>query len=287
METPSEHLRATARRIVDLVARRVPLRAALLAGSAGRGDADHYSDIDLLLYVDAIPPANVCQEPCEVLGGIRRAQQRERSDDVLKDEFELQGIRVEIAFATVRWMDARLDDLLDRLIDFDTPSQKVLMGLLEGLPLHGAELLGRWKTRAAAFPEPLRKAMVERYWKFFPLWYAGPALEKRDAALWRLDALLEATFNLLGVLAALNRMYFTRFQFKHLRRYVSQMSVSPPRLAERVESLFRLDPGRATVELESLIEETAVLVRTEMPDLELHLAFPLRSRQSPWRERPA
>jgi hypothetical protein len=52
--------------------------------------------------------------------------------------------------------------------------------------------------------------MVERHWNFFPLWYYGDAMAARDTELWRLDMLLDAAFNLLAVLAGLNRLYFAR-----------------------------------------------------------------------------
>jgi predicted nucleotidyltransferase len=56
MQAATEYLRRQARRIVDAALERVPLKAATLVGSAGRGDADFYSDLDLLLYVDELPP---------------------------------------------------------------------------------------------------------------------------------------------------------------------------------------------------------------------------------------
>src|SRR2546430_10957015 len=56
MQGATEHLRRQARRIVEAALERVPLKAAMLVGSAGRGDADFYSDLDLLLYVDELPP---------------------------------------------------------------------------------------------------------------------------------------------------------------------------------------------------------------------------------------
>jgi hypothetical protein len=286
MDTPtaSEQVRAVARRIVAAVAERVALRGALLAGSGGRGDADYYSDVDLLFYVDEIPPMTLGAELCEQIGGTEHVRKGERTEHFSAEEFDVDGLRVEIAFWTVPWIEARLNALLDDLADFDTPSQKILIGLLEGLPLYGAELLGRWRARVAAYPEPLRKAMVQRYWSFFALWYASAAMGRRDAELWRHDILLDAAFNLLGVLAGLNRVYFTRFQFKHLRRFVSQMSMCPVGLADRLESLFRLDPESAAAELERLIEEAAALVHAELPDIDLRLRFPPGTRQLPWRD---
>ena len=49
MEGATEHLRTLARGIVDVALERVPARGALLVGSAARGDADYYSDLDLIL----------------------------------------------------------------------------------------------------------------------------------------------------------------------------------------------------------------------------------------------
>ena len=56
MDVATEHVRGLARRVTAAALELGPLRAALLAGSGARGDADFYSDVDLLLYVDELPP---------------------------------------------------------------------------------------------------------------------------------------------------------------------------------------------------------------------------------------
>ena len=282
MRSASEHLRSVAARIVKEIRARVPLRGALLTGSAGRGEADYYSDIDLLCYVDQIPSQQVRAAVREAVGGMNGLRKAATTEDFSSEEFDMNGIRVELSFNTVRSMDMRLDDLLERLVDMDTPSQKILSGVQDGLPLHGHELIERWKTRIAHYPEPMRRAMVQRYWKFFPLWYGSAAMVKRDADLWWLDMLLEAAFNLLGVLAGLNRLYFTRFQFKGARAYVARMNLAPERFADRLESLFDLNPEAAAAELESLVEETRALVEAELPGFDLGMRFPPGTRQQPW-----
>lgn len=281
MEGTTEHLRGRAHRIVRAALERVPLRAAILVGSAGRGDADFYSDIDLLLYADELPPEETFAEIRAVVGGTHPIR-REPTDHFCSEEFDLDGVRTEVSFVTVTWADSRLEQLLNRIEEFDSPFQKVLSGLLEGLPLYGEELIERRRARVGNYPEPLRRAMVERHWNFFPLWYYGEAMAARDAELWRLDMLLEAAFNLLGVLASLNRLYFARFELKRMRALIAKMELAPPRLADRLESLFRLEPEPAAAELGCLVEETRALVATELPDLELPLRFPPGTRQQPW-----
>lgn len=282
MTEATEHLRALARRIVDEAVERVPLRAALLAGSAGRGDADFYSDIDMLLYVDEVPPEEVLTEIREAVGGTNPIRKGEPTEHFCGEEFDLQGVRTEVSFLTVARVEWHLDQVLDRLEEFDSPLQKVLSGLLESLPLYGESLIERWRARVRDYPGPLQRAMIERYWNFYPLWYYGESMAARDGELWRLDMLLEAAFNLLGVLAGLNRLYFTRFQLKHVRTLIANMEYAPPRLADRLESLFRLEPDAAARELERLVEETRALVATELPDLELPLPFAPGTRQQAW-----
>jgi predicted nucleotidyltransferase len=283
MQDASELLRARASRIVDAALERVPLRAALLVGSAGRGDADFYSDLDLLVYVDELPTDETLDEIRAAVGGVNPIR-RERTEHACGEEFELDGVRTEVPFIMVSRVDWQLDQLLEELEEIDSPHQKILLGLLEGLPLYGEDLVERWRARVRAFPEPLRRAMIERYWDFFPIWYYREAMAVRDAELWRLDMMLEAAFKLLGVLAGLNRLYFTRFQLKHTREFVAQMALAPPELVGRLESLLRAEPEPAAAELERLIEETRALVAHEFPNLELPLRFPPGTRQKPWGE---
>jgi hypothetical protein len=176
----------------------------------------------------------------------------------------------------------QLDQLLLRLEDVHGPIQKLLSGLVEGRALYGEELLARWRERATAYPDALRRAGIEHHWKFFPLWWYDEPLATRDAELWRLDMLLEAAFNLLGVLAALNRVYFARFELKRLRALVAKLEHAPPRLADRLESLVQLPPTEAAAELGRLVVETRDLVARELPDLELPLRRPPGTRAEPW-----
>src|SRR5205814_3604517 len=92
MMSPSEHLRGVAARIVKEVQARVPLRGALLTGSAGRGEADYYSDIDLLCYVDQIPSEHVGAAVREAIGGTKGLQ-RAATEDVAQEGFEVNGMR--------------------------------------------------------------------------------------------------------------------------------------------------------------------------------------------------
>ena len=282
MNPETEHLRFLAHRVVQATVGRVPVRAALLAGSAGRGSADRFSDIDLLFYVDEVPTNEAIAQVRNEVGGVDPMKRHDPTEYANGEEFQLDGVRIEVSFTSVERIEWQLDRLLVELDDIASPRQKFLAGLAEGLPLYGEPLIERWQRRLRDYPEEFRLEMIRRHWNFFPLWYYGEAMALRDAELWRLDALLEGAFNLLGVLAGLNRLYFARFELKRTRDLVAKMELAPPLLADRLETLFRLAPPEAAQSFGALVEETRQLVGRELPDLELPLPVPPGTRQRPW-----
>ena len=277
------YLRSLAGRVVEAARARVAIRAALLAGSAGRGDADRFSDIDLLFYVDEVPSTAAIAEIREAVGGVDPFRRFEATEYVNGEEFRLEGVRTEVSFTDVQRIEWQLDSLLVELDRVASPRQKFLSGLAEGVPLYGEALIEQWQRRLATYPDAFREEMIRRHWNFFPLWYYGEAMSVRDSELWRLDALLDGAFNLLGVLAGLNRLYFARFEFKRMRRFAAKMELAPPALIDRLEELFRLPAAEAAQSFGQLIEETRQLVASELPDLELPLPFPPGTHQQPWR----
>jgi hypothetical protein len=174
MADPTEHVRALAGRVVAAALELGPLQAALLAGSGARGDADFYSDVDLLLYVDELPEEDRLDRLRESVGGTSPVP-------ILAPylvQFDVDGVAVQVGYQTVAQMDEELDAALDRIEGIvDSPNQKMLGGLLEGRPLHGDDVVARWRERAAAYPDELQRAAIAHHWQFFPLWYYSDAME--------------------------------------------------------------------------------------------------------------
>lgn len=193
----TRRLRELAERVVATALELGPVRAALLAGSAARGDADFFSDLDLLVYVADLPPPERLGELRAALGGTNEMPIGERTAFADGLQFDVDGIAVQVPYVTVAHQEETLEKLLVRLEDVHGPSQKILSGLVDGIPLHGEELIERWRARALDYPEALRRSMIEHHWGFFPLWWHRGYLRTRDAELWRLDVLLDAVFNLL------------------------------------------------------------------------------------------
>jgi len=123
----------------------------------------------------------------------------------------------------------------------------------------------RWSNATVAAPQNLTVKIV-------PNDKGNPPGKLADAELHFTD----------GVLAGLNRVWFTTFQLKRMRKLVESFELAPPRLAERLEALFDPDANAAVAELERLVGETRELVRERFPDLELPLARELGTRHAPF-----
>ena len=163
---------------------------------------------------------------------------------------------------------------------------KIMSGLFEGTPLHGEQLVRQWRRRAA-YTEDLQRATIAKRWRFFPWWYFQERLASRDATVWRYDVLVQSVYSIVGVLAALNRVYFSTLEFKRASTLLSRLQVAPPNLRARVDSLFDSDERRSTAELERLVADTRALVAERFPDVDLSLEWagaptPPGARESPW-----
>jgi predicted nucleotidyltransferase len=280
MANPTDRLRALARRITDVYRRHMAVDAAVLTGSGARGDADEYSDLDLLLYGETVPPYEAAVAAQRELEAGEAVAILPHGELGFLDQFPLDGVQCQVGLLSLADVEADLERLLVAHEGLDTPLPKVASGLLEGIPVHGEALIARLHDRVADYPESLRRAMVEQWWRFFPLWYFEPSFASRDAPLWRQEELLNAAYALIGTLAGVNRLYFARFEFKRERAFLAKLELAPERFGERLLGLFAT--AEPLPELERLVAETQAIVERELPEVDVSLRRPPGSRQQPW-----
>ena len=85
------------------------------------------------------------------------------------------------------------------------------------------------------------------------------------------------------MLAGLNHLYFSTFQFKRTRRFVTKMGVAPENLTDRLDSLFTSPYNSAVSELEQPVAEVVALVEAHMPAVDRSLVRrDLGTRDQPW-----
>jgi hypothetical protein len=274
-------LQSLARRIANTYLEHTRPAAILLTGSAATGDADHYSDLDLILYYEQLPSDEALDAARAAVAPDDHHVLAPRTETGYIENLFLHGVQCQIGHLTFRDVE---QDVARLVVDLDLAPEmfKVAGGLIDGLALHGEDLIERWRA-SARYTDALQRAVVEKHWRFFPLWYFDDHVAARDATLWRYQILVEAAYNLVAVLAAVNRVYFSTFEFKRPRRLLNRFELAPHDLADRLEALFELERAVAAAELERLVGETREIVAAALPDLELPLKRPLGQREVPWR----
>src|SRR5215475_8462753 len=144
----AERLGRLAEQLVALELAHTEPAAALLTGSVSTGDADEYSDIDLILYFEGeLPSDDAVDEIRTAVGGGDATPIGPRTELAYAIQFPVDGVQVQLAHETLASVEADIAKVVDEL-EVDTPLQKALEGLHSGLALHGAETIERLRERA-------------------------------------------------------------------------------------------------------------------------------------------
>ena len=282
MNQASKYLLELAKQKIQPYIANPQTRAAMITGSAARGEADFYSDVEMFIYYEQLPSKEELQFA---------RQQNQGSQPILTiDDYSngwfgeiyyIDGVEFQIGCLTIAFWERDMATILQEL---DTsPLQKALSGMLDCIPVYGEELISQWKKQVADYPDTLAQAMVEKYLNFVPIWALQEELAARDTTLFQHQIRLEIAQNILGVLAGLNRLYYTTFQFKRMRTFIEKMNIAPQNLYERLESIYNQEPLSAANQLKELVVETVDLVELHMPDIDISkIRNALERREHSW-----
>lgn len=245
------------------------LCAAMVTGSAAKGLSDQYSDIDMTMYYQNAVPSDETLDAIRTEMGVseRKWTLGSHESGWFAEAFDLHGIEVQIGHTTVAGWEKTIADTLAGE-DIKSPAQKAMEGTLNSIALYGEAQMDRWKGQIADYPDELGEKMVRQHLQFFPVWGLQHHFESRDATLWLHKILVEACENMVAILAGLNKLYFTTFQFKRQHYFIDQMSIKPAEFADRIDALFAADIATAAEQLEQLVSETIALVEQQMPQVD-------------------
>ncbi|MER7247770.1 hypothetical protein [Kribbella sp. NPDC000426] len=250
--------------------------AVMMSGSSARGDADEWSDVEVGVFWQR-PPSERDRLAAAQLA--RAADARIVSDvdapPPWYDHLYLgaahpDGLMIEVAHMLTSDVERALDAVLTAGRP-DDAAMVLMKGMLDGRDPMGprAELVDRWKERAAAYPRELAIAVVQHNGNIEKFWRLQMLVE-RDNPFLLARELVRITGQLLIVLHALNGQYCSShpLSFKRLDTIERDLSLAPQALAARLRAVFT-EPDGAVV-LRDLIEETFDLVEHHLPEVDIN-----------------
>jgi hypothetical protein len=281
MTAHSEQLLVIGRRFLEPYTKLDGAACAAITGSSAEGHADEYSDLDMTVYYTRLPPEAAILAVREQLnGGPITWNVGKHSDGEMAMAFRVQGVECQCGHVTIERWEADVERVL-RGEELASPLHKAMSGTLISTAVYGPELLEKWKSRLREYPDSLASAMVKHHLQFFPTWGILPRMERRNAELWMRQVMVESSFNVLGVLAGLNRQYFTSFQFKRTSAFIRTLTIAPPKLAERLESLWHSNLNDAAMFLRALVSDVVELVEKHMPEIDTAAPRKALARKDP------
>ena len=155
--------RALAAIIAPEYAANPKVAGVLLAGSVARGLADQFSDIEIDIYWHAPPTDADRSAPIERMGW--PIVYLHVDENEWADSFMIGGVKVDTSQFLVSTIEGWLDAALVRA-DIEPEYQVRITAIQHGQPLHGAELIERWRAQIAVYPAVLARAMVAQYLDF-------------------------------------------------------------------------------------------------------------------------
>ena len=248
------------------------IQMIVLGGSPSRGLADKYSDLDVIVYWEAIDFDWLMIPPLALAGGQRKFLNTHEATAI--EHYYFNTLKVDFAHITLSLWETWADDLQKR---FETTGykQKSVAGFLEAKVLYGDELYKEWYGRLSYYPVQLAQQVVREQMRFF---VEGCLLHQgleRGEILFYYDSICLMLKRVLTIIGGLNRVYFSVDEPRWIPHALAKMPICPPYTWQRMQGILNGDRKQALISLYELIYDVLALVEKQMPDIDV---APIRQR---------
>lgn len=255
-----------------------------VGGSHAKGTADALSDVDVYLFAAAVLPAArrdaLVRDALGLPRGAVSSWGRNEPFEQGGTDFSFRGRRVECWLRSADWVAAEVEAARRGEIrrTYAAWATSGFFGHVALADLHAMRivedprsLLAGWKAGVAVYPEPLRRALLERFTREAAFWPDNPhyrtAVERADS-VYASGIVQQVVQALVQALFALNRVYFPGD--KGLLHALDALPERPDALAGRVRALLfpGAEPDPALLEaqrraLAALVAEVEARVEAE------------------------
>ncbi|MBA4493371.1 DUF4037 domain-containing protein [Paenactinomyces guangxiensis] len=259
--------KALAIKAAQVYERNPKVEAVMLAGSVSRNWNDAFSDIELFVLWREEPADRDRKSPIDELNG-HIIDYHPYEDEEWSETYLAEGVKLEISNFLTQTIANIIHDVT-RHYDTNPDKQCIAAAVHHGIPLVGTRIIDRLKEKVSEYPEGLSEAMVLENLDLGNRWNNREALLHRKDWLMLYDTMISVQRKLMGVLFGLNRLYVHHPAFKWQKLSLQAMTITPPNITERFESVLLGPPGEGLRELEAMIQDIFVLSQQKFPHLDL------------------
>jgi predicted nucleotidyltransferase len=265
MNAASEWRRVYAQRLAMVYIKNPRVQVVLLGGSAARGFADRYSDIELGVMWDGAPTNAERIQAIEQADGINwNLDGHDAAADVWIEDYTLHGVTIDVVHRTTEATQRLISDVVERY-DITPFKQALVAAIRDAVPFQGVEIVQRWQKELQPYPHALMVSMADHYLQFNPWWSVEVFAERGEFVLVP-QILCVASDRLVAGLTAINRLYYPGG--KWLPKLLTSLSLAPPQFGDRLHQCFHAHPTDAVHIMAQLIEDTFNVAEAHVPSID-------------------
>lgn len=240
------------------------LMAMAVGGSVSRGQADAFSDLELLCFWDVFPDVDTRMKLIEAIGAKLIFPV---DDDLNEDNLFLSDIQVDILHNTIDYYDNMIEDAWEfHLADYQT------LGFLDTItyayPLFGEDILDVWKEKTLNYPRALAINVI--YDNLVKLHNGNIELYiQRDNPTEFYAQMVTIQRKLFNILSALNKTYAGGYKWMYPE--LENMENTPINIANRFKQMLAGNKFEAIEDLYALVFETLFLVKNNFPEIDFNV----------------
>ena len=237
------------------------LVAMAVGGSVSRGQADAFSDLELLCFWDVFPDVDTRQK---LVDSIQADLIFPIDDDQNEDNLILKDIQIDILHNTVDYYDNMIEDAWEfHLADYQT------LGFLDTItyayPLFGEDILNTWKEKTETYPRELAINVI--FDNLVKLHNGNIELYiQRDNPTEYYAQMVTIQRKLFNILSAINKTYAGGYKWMYPE--LEAMTIAPVNVALRFKEMFSINKFEAVEDLYALVFETLILVKQQFPEVD-------------------
>lgn len=237
------------------------LLAMAVGGSVSRGQADAFSDLELLCFWDIFPDVDTRQKLVDSIGADLIFP---IDDDQNEDNLILKDIQVDILHNTVDYYDNMIEDAWEfHLADYQT------LGFLDTItyayPLFGDDILNAWKEKTEVYPRELAINVI--FDNLVKLHNGNIELYiQRDNPTEYYAQMVSIQRKLFNILSAINKSYAGGYKWMYPE--LEAMKIAPVNVSIRFKEMFTINKFEAVEDLYALVFETLILVKQQFPEVD-------------------
>lgn len=274
----------------------------LLVGSAARGLQTAHSDVDAVVYWQAIPSEAQRILAIEQANGVVHEigdSSEGETDPALQSQTDvfyvlgdrMTGVKIDVTHKSINSVESLIQSVVK---NHDDRRIKLAMihGMQRGLPLYGETWMEMQLTKIGnQLPEAVVKSLIVKHVRFNTTWIYDHLTDRPDP-VYDYQMRLRHIESMLMTLSAINRLYMP-YEFKHLAAFVDESPVKPVNLLQDITTILNGDPSTAKQLITQLGDAIYDFVERHSPQLDIqeareffHYARP-KHETSPMRENPS